>query len=271
MHEHNNQEVPPKTLLTESNHMVDINKRYNTSFILRRDDSRRIHDVLVQQVGSVHFSAGCLDGITRNFDTFEELDSYENSPAKAVSYLQIRSRRLRTVGIVPTIEQAEVIFQSDGRISISITGLEKEGLALRNDLEDILDGMRPWHSFITRFLQSNVLGLTALFLWVVFAVYLYVENRPTPDYEPDPTVTVPLWGIILTTALFAMVCLIIPIGLLSLPDKIKEWLFPGSYFALGRQGESRYDKQEKFRWFFLTLISGMVISLLFFAANLVVR
>ena len=251
--------------------MVDISKRYDTSFVLRRDDSKRIHDTLIQQVGNVHFSAECSDGITRDFDTFEEIDSYENPPAKAITYLRIRSRCAQTGGIVPAIEQASVSFWSDHKISITITSLERDGLALRNDLEDIFDGMRPWHAFITRALQSNVIGYTSLFSWVVFIAYLYIENRPPPDYEPNPPVEVPLWEVALAVALFGIALFVIPIGLLSVSDKIQEWLFPGSYFALGRQGGSRYDKQEKFRWFFLTLISGIVVSLLFFAANFALK
>ena len=251
--------------------MVDISRSYDTAFVLRPDDVRKIYDTLVQQVGSVHFSAECSDGITRDFDTIEELDSYENPSAKAITDLRIRSRSVQTSGTVSTIEWATLTFSSYSEISILIRGSERDGLALRNDIEDIIDGMRPWHAFITRSLESNAFGFTSLFLWVVFIIYLYIENRPPPDYEPDPSIEVPLWGVAVVLASFGLVFLVIPIGLLSVSDKIQEWLFPGSYFALGRQAGSRYDKQEKFRWFFLTLISGIVVSLLFFAANFALK
>ena len=251
--------------------MVDISRSYDTPFVLRPDDARKIHDTFAEQVGSVDFSAECSDGVTRDFDTIEELDSYENTSAKAITHLRIRSRSVQTSGTVSTIEWASLTFSSHSGISILIRGLERDGLALKNDIEDVIDGVRPWHAFVTRSLESNVFGLTAVFLWAVFLVYLYIANRPPPDYEPSPPTGVPLWGVAVVLTSLGLAFLVVPIGLLSVSGKIQEWLFSGSYFAVGRQGGSRYDKQEKFRWFFLTLISGIVVSLLFFAANFALK
>ena len=207
------------------------------AFVLRQDDLQKIWKLLENRIGTVDASAECSDDMERVFDTWEELASYDNPPRKKITKLSVESHS------DDREKYADVSFsaqESEG-IRIWIRASEQLGSEIKDKISDILDGTKPWYSFLAR---ENSLLFLILTVVVVFLSRL-LETLETLAVKI--LVTIPL-GIIM--------------GLIA--RRLVEpwfWLFPVGYFALG-QGEHRYEIGEKVRW---GIVIAFVVS---FAASM---
>lgn len=242
--------------------MVRISGRVAGSFVLRLVDLEKISELLQTRVGSTTFSTDCSDDIERVFETLDELNSFENPPTKSITSLSVHaSSNLWEKTKASSIEWAAVYFGSDGEISISLSGPEREGSELKNELKDVIDGTRAWYSFATSTLSSPAIYGILTAVWLMYLYYLIrISTADSPQSTLDAT-TFPVFlllAVAATAIAFGPVLLLV-IGL----GRLQGWLFPGAYFALG-QGEKRYETKDRIRWISVALIPGIIVSSIFF-------
>lgn len=243
--------------------MATISNSYDVHPVVRPSDVKKICQILGEIDEDISISAHCSDGIERDFESTEELISYENATDKRVTSCFFISSGSNRDDSSEAIYRAMVSLHSNGTVSVEVRGGEKEGLELRDRLKDVVDGTRPWYRFASRILYSGYSAPALFSAWAVFLYYLYFELRYRFGPDNAQEMASPPEASFLLILVVSVIVLIVvgvpPFFLMYLAGRFRDWLFPSAYFAIG-QGERRYETQEKFRWLFLTLALTIVVS-----------
>ena len=163
--------------LYRSYFMVHITDEFDLSLVIDATAIERVIKLFEKKVGSVDISVQCLDNISRDFDSADELDLFENSPSKAIHFLAIDAHNQVKAECPTSIRSVELHFHASGRVSIWINGTEQDGIYFRDELKEIVYGMQPWYSRIAIGLASPLRTIFVLTTWIVFLVYLYISVR----------------------------------------------------------------------------------------------
>ena len=239
--------------------MVRIRSRQDGVYALHPSDVQHICKILEDGGAKVSMSVDCADDIQRTFATFEELDAYENTPSKQVAELSVSATKSEVGG---PIDSCCVQFGREGRVAVDIEGDEFQGLYLRDQLLDVVEGLRPWYANLSKALSSDMVPVFLFgFLLVVAAFidhYFLTDERPErADGGPEaPSFrrTFPF----VYVSMFVIVLGPIAVGLFVL-RRGQQTLFPKSAFALG-QGAKRYEAREKMRWAVVGVATSIVIA-----------
>ena len=245
--------------------MARLNSRCVGSFTVSSRDVEKICKLLESQIGPPKLSTECLDDVERSFDSFNELDSYENPPNRTITSLSISSSVSWREESNVAIERASVYFRSDEAVSITVEGQERDSVELRDKLNDIVDGTKNWYTFITKTLNSIVTSVLVSFIWMMILLY-YVRSTSTPEPTQTSWMEVPFPTLVLTLATVILVVFAPPIAMPFALDRLQKSLFPKTYFALG-QGKKRNQTTERIRWGLVFFIPGMAVSAALFLAN----
>jgi hypothetical protein len=215
------------------------------AFVLKQSGLKKIWDLFEARIGSVSVETGCADGIDRKFSDWKQLTAFDNPPQKQIVSLSIDARADNWS------KSANLRFSKSSwrSIELRLQGTEQVVSRLYNDINDILDGVRPWYSMFARIDFFYIIGFICWFAFMVFMVSL--PNKPTNAWEG-----LPIEKAILAVIIFICVFLV-PAIFIWLLNKLRVRFFPCATFALG-QGEQRYHLDEKIRW---SIVIGFVVSL----------
>ena len=224
---------------------VHYSKKLSHAFVANSDNLEKLVKLLQNRVGEVNISTDCADGFSRDFNTIEDLIDYENPYSKEIRRIDLSAR---SDGYK---KSADIDFAggiSQRGILIRFKGGEEVVLGLRDKTQDIIAGMRPWYSWISRINSDYTMGI------IVWLLYLTVRLARSwlsiSDYEVELgyVIMIPLLFIILLIALF-----------------FGKRLFPPAAFAIG-QGNGRYKLKEQIRWCvvvaFLVSVAAGVLPLI---------
>lgn len=211
-------------------------------FSLSVEDIRKIADALAAIDPKLVIEAQCADQFTRQFASVEDLAAYENTTARALRRLTIRTRYLG--------QSAGIEFDGDDKdnVTIALEGEEDVTVALYQMLKDRLEGMRPWYAplwrvnFMTISLALPFVAL--LFIYVAVSLGFLQVRKPTAT-DTEWSIRGLWWGLI-------------P-GVTGLGITItRRRVFPIANFLIG-QGITRYQKGELLR---IVVVVGFSISVL---------
>ena len=160
--------------------MVRIRSRQDGVYALLPSDVQHICKILENEGAKVSMSIDCADDIQRTFATFEELDAYENTPSKQVAELTVSASKAEVNG--GPIDSCNVRFGREGRVAVDIEGDEFRGLYLRDQMLDVVDGLRPWYANVSKALSSDMVPMFLLgFLLVAAAL---IDHYSLADETP---------------------------------------------------------------------------------------
>lgn len=199
--------------------------------------------------------AKCADGITRHFESLEELQGYENS------------RRHRILDIVFRSELAESNSRAVVNLDRSRTRFfsleaesEKSVSDIRQGLLDVFDDAKAWYSIAALNSPATLVLLVSILLGLLLGL------RLLPD-EPGPSVPVahllPLFALVIADMIVAG-CATLVVELL------RRRFFPILSIAVG-QGSSRHIHAEKIRWLLVSLTAGAIVSAVTYGVSLIVH
>ena len=220
--------------------MARIRTERRYAVVLQLSDLEKLWKLLQDQIGVVGASASCSDEMIREFSTWRQLSSYDNPPTKEVVEFSIwaRSEDLEM--------RADVHFPCRAwhTVAIDIQAREQVASEVRDGLSDILEGMKPWYSFLVR-VSFEHLGLLAIMLYFAWCFTygpclekLLEQSEASPQDSFRPFII----EILVSLGLFSILHFVS-----KALDRIWSWLFPRAYFALG-QGQQRYRIVERVRW-----------------------
>jgi hypothetical protein len=208
------------------------------AFVLRRDDLQKLHKIIYLADDVCSFEIVCTDGLTREFRDLNELLEYENPPSKAIRTLSIESRS------GDWNRSASIRFSAKDRdnIHIRLRGSEEEVSKYTAKIDDFFPSVSPWYGWIsiTRFVAiAYALGV---FILVIAALSGYVSI--VVSESPLDKVRFMFYN---------MGIFYIPLAVGSLLNKLRDWAFPLSVFAIG-QGNERHQRKERLREILITAI-----------------
>ena len=119
---------------------------FDTSFLLKAEDLRRLATVFATCIGPPQFEVECSDGITRSFDSVEAVANYDNPLSKRIQAIRIRA-------FSENIKERVSLAMNGGTHStffLSLEGSEEHVRELKEAIDDRAAGMKPWYSWLTR-------------------------------------------------------------------------------------------------------------------------
>ena len=246
--------------------MVKIRNEYDGSFAARSSEIERICELLEDKVGTVEISTGCFDDVQREFSSFKELDSYENSLAREILDLSIQAHSRTETNSEISIGRASVHFDRCGHIHITVEGEELHGVNLKDRLRYITEGTRAWYGGITRVLQSDVWRPGAFLMWGATIAYLYTVLTSGIPPSPDTLPLASFYLVPLGVLVGVVICIAPPLVVVHGLNWLQRTLFPKTYFALG-QGEERYKVKDRLRWWSLAILGALILTSTFFVVE----
>ena len=213
------------------------------AFVLTSEDAEKLWAILSEFFEEVEASARCDDGVRREFHARDELAKYENPRTKAIRSLSFEARRAKPY--------SRVTLQFGGRYSssveVGISGPEETVLAVRERISELLDGMRPWYSLISRVDFFFVVSGVAFFAWLV------LQGMSTGSASGKAMTFSQA-----SVAAILLIAILCGVGLLIwISNRLRNRYFPTAAFAIG-QGQRRFEVDEKIRW---AVIIGFGVSL----------
>lgn len=229
------------------------------AFVVRPDELKKLVELLQKRIGKVDISADCVDKIEREFDTLKELITYENSKSKRIRRIHLSARSDNYS------KSATIVFRDSFLmgVSINVNGREDVVSRLKEDILDIVAGMRSWYGVIHRvnffyvFLISWLILLIIRILSYISALALKFKWVPVDEILTSLAALPQGWLAILAI-------LLIVLGIFS--NNLRDFFFPPIIFAIG-QGEARFKRKEQLQWgivitFFVSLAATLVGSII---------
>lgn len=220
--------------------------------VVKSDDVSKIWKSISIPGTKTKAVATCTDGIVRHFDSCEELLGYEN-PLRA-SFVSLEISAMSTPH-----ERAEVSIgqKYSSVVALSLHGQESNISDLRRSLADVVDGMKPWYSWV-----ATVSLLNLLFPFVFVCLTLFVLTS-TFKIENSP-------GMPPSRAMLTIVIAVLAIGVIAGCFWVIQYLrtryFPKISFSIG-QGLGRHQTHENIRWvlvvgFIVNVVASIVVSVM---------
>lgn len=222
----------------------------NLPFVLRAEDLEKLCMLVSNATGECEVTIRCGDGLQRRTSDVAEVLQYSNASNRQVQSISIEGH-----GGEPR-SSIEVTFASRffHTISVRVRAEESRLVHLRDSLETIFSGLRPWYAGAAR---RDIYGTV---LTIVFLLYLTVAISMFFDLPSSATVLQePVEGI--RRIVFLTLAVAAPAAWLL--NKLRAKVFPDACFAIGH-GRARYDTQEKVRWgavigFAVSVAAGLVL------------
>ena len=231
---------------------VHYSDELKQAFIVSPDHLKKLVELLQKRIGKVNIRVGCVDNIEREFNTVKDLIAYENSKSKRICRIHLRARS-DDYSKSATIVFRDHLFVRSG-ISIEATGREDVVSRLKEEILDVVAGMRPWYNFTFHPKVPLIIGL-------ISGMIIGVFSGLGSDGKDISVIT----NLRDAVPIYLMVG-IIYLLLIFLFHKPYGYLFPKVFFTIG-QGEAQFKLLEKIRWvviigFGVSLTAGLVVSII---------
>lgn len=222
------------------------------AFVLTSVEAAKLWSILGGSFESVVASARCSDGIRREFQSQDQLTNYENPRTRAIRALILEARSRQPYG------SASITLggRYSSSIEVSISGDEITVLRLRDRIAEILDGMRPWYSPISRVDFFYIVGGALLLAFLVL-------QGVTSGSSSQKTLT---FAQAAGAAVIVIAFLILVGSLIWALNRLRDRFFPITVFAIG-QGQVRFEFDDKIRWvvivgFGVSVFASILVTLL---------
>ena len=218
------------------------------AYVIHLSELKKLWTLLADRVGTVTLEANCVDEVQRTFNDWEDVQSYENASSKRIAELTFSAQS-------PDFDKSVSIDLSprvDYTVRVMIACPENELSSLREDILDILDGMK--HRILSYIVGRDI------FLVIMFALFVIGIVNSLGRILLHETISGPETDVVtsidsLILGFYAGVILVI-IGYILV--RLRAVLLPSIYFAIG-QGESRY-KNWKSRWGIALAVVSIIIT-----------
>lgn len=227
---------------------VQYSKRFSHAFVIDGSKLKKLTELLKNRVSNVSVSAGCVDGMSYEFKTVEDLIAYENPKSKKIVSIKLYAES------EDFSRSARISFVSQGfptGILIEVTGNEDIISRLRDEILDIIKGTRPLYDMLSRFPYGYSAGIGIL---IGLIVRIYLKRYLTETFEEEAENIARL-------LMYASTLLIMyPVY------KLLCFCFPKGCFAIG-QGKSRFNSLKWFRGIIATLIISSIFFIMRYILN----
>ena len=231
---------------------VHYSKELSQAFVIGSSELEEVVALLEEHIGEVYIRVKCSDDLSRDFETVEELIAYKNPKSKEILriYLSALSDDYsKSAGMT-------FVHSTWSGILIDLKGPEDTVSRLKEEILDVIAGIRPWYNVAS---YSKVAIISGFIFGLIGASWI----PSVLGYEVEDTDLITVLRDMLPIFLLAVITYV-PFWFLL--DKLYKYLFPQASFLIG-QGKSRFRTLEKVRWgvviaFFVSFTAGLVLLIL---------
>ena len=217
------------------------NKELKQAFVVGPSALKKLTKLLQDHIGKVKISSECADGIDREFETINHLIDYENPKSKEICCVRLSARS------DDYSKSATIILPFLFR-QIRIDIPEQTDIELRREIEDIIEGTRPWYNRLACIRPVRAPYLIFLFVLLgLKSVRWWLFTQKSKVEVPD----------LLNFSILVLFLLIIIGIVVFFASRLWNYCFPQAVFTIG-QGKSRFEYKERIRW---AVIIGYVVAL----------
>lgn len=230
---------------------IEYSKQMQCAFVIGVCQLKTLTKLLQDSVGDIVLSTSYEDGITREFKTIDDLIAIQNPKSRKIHRIELNAKSDKF------LKSARINFESKNILTISVKiDVDEDALPkVRNDLQDIIEGMRPWYDVLSRYPVPYSLGVSAFIAFLIPLIFkehvLSIGNKLNVESAGE--------AVSLILYLSVMVFMY-PLY------KLFSNCFPHGVFAIG-QGISRYNR---LKWFH-GIIAAFIMGLIFFAMRFVIN
>lgn len=218
--------------------VVEAKIEQKHAFVVADEDVRRLWRTIETEIGPPTATITCADKTERSFTSADDLLDFENSPVRRIGRLRVSART------EDWSKRADVTFGGYLPISGSVSADGDLAIGIRDKLDDIVAGTKPWFNRLSK-IDFFWVALVPIWLGIMVLGVITPENdEAVPIDRAFVAVAVVAGGIALLAATIW--------GL----NQLRKWAFPVATFAIG-QGQARHEHLEKIRW---TAMVGLLVS-----------
>jgi hypothetical protein len=223
------------------------------AFVAGEDEIKKLADLLSDRIGNLEIRADCADDVARTFKTVKELATFENAKGKEI-------RRLRFSAHSDDFKKRGTIDLSGSRspgISLDFDARDDVVSRLRNELLDLIGGMRPWYAVLHRVDFASIAFLAYFLLWfglLIVVAFKWIQVDASKEQNLSGSARAQL-------IVYGGIALLFALGIVL--NRFRDSIFPRAVFLIG-QGIARFHYKERIQWGF---VIGFIVS---FAASLLI-
>ena len=228
---------------------VHYSKELPQAFVIGSSELEEVVALLEEHIGGIYIRVECSDDLSRDFETVEELIAYRNPKSKEILRIYISAlsdNYSKSAGMT-------FVHSIWSGILIKFKGPEDTVSRLKEEILDIIEGMRPWYNIVY---NSKVRTTISLIFGVIIGLCI-------PSALGYKIGEIGLRNLLRDVMPIQLIAVIIFLPLWFLVQKPYSYLFPQASFLIG-QGISRFEHQQRVRWgvviaFFVSLAAGLVL------------
>ena len=240
-----------------------IDKNITQPFVFSSDDAKRLYNLLGSDV---KLQAKCNDGVTRQFESIDELLKYENEASKKIVNLKFRLYRCDNgdefmCGVEFCSERNEP-YKSIGEINLHISGREEKVMNLHDKINAKVNTYKPWYSFVARLGPTYAFfSSIAILLFIILEGFRVYSEEEFANLLAMKINQVSDFMTILYLFLFCSFFVILPVAwsLSGMIMSFKHWIFSSSTFAIGYQAKVE-ESRDKWRRTILIFVGGSIFT-----------
>ena len=227
---------------------VSYSKELTHAFVATPENLKDIVILLEEHVGAVDIQADCKDDMSRRFDSVKTLIAYRNPKSKELHRVYLNAYSDDRL-ITARIRFLDSIWVG---ILIDLTGPEDVVSKIKEEIQDIISGMRPWYAVVSFPKVSITFGC-------IYGMIIAFLTQSALGYKMDE---IGLINYLREVFPLYLILVIISVPLWLLMKKPYMYLFPPAVFTIG-QGKSRFKRVKWIRnvliALFVSLAAGLVI------------
>ncbi len=228
---------------------VLYSKKLPRPFVINECQLEKLTKLLQHRIGEVSFGFSCADGLRYEFGAIKDLIDYENPKSKKIHAIRLHAKSDKNS------KSAEIIFNYQG-ISIDFAINKDEMLGLRDALQNILEGTRPWYSWIVR--RRGYIHFIFGSITTVVGTYWYTSLKILENMEHVGDLLMPL--ILLAFSSFVIGYVV---------SRLTHGYFPEAVFLIGQE-KSRYKHLSWIQKLIIASIIGLIIALIPFLIQAII-
>ena len=230
---------------------VHYSKELPQTFVIGSSELEEVVALLEEHIGGVYIRVECADDLSRDFETVQELIAYRNPKSKEILriYISALSDNHSKSALIA------FVHSTWSGILIRCKGPEDTVSRLKENILDIIAGMRSWYNIVYNFKFSMTISL-------IFGTIIGLCIPSALGYKVGEIGEVGLITFLRGVAPISLIAAITFVLFWFLLQKPYKYLFPKAVFVIG-QGKSRFEHQQRVRWcviigFFVSLAAGLV-------------
>ena len=253
---------------------------YRSPLLIRVEEIHYLDKFLSDNFETVKYAAGCVDGTKFLSESLDDLLEYENPSFKRVDSLNINATSEESLKAELRLYIGYVIDFSESLVGEFLrstpqrdtAGFELRyadinwGIRVERELIERLEEFRPWYWWLNKVQFTWALPLSLSVLSLVLNGISLIQKL-SGTYTPGSSSIELTSGEGLVLMLVAFLALF---GVGVVIDSLRDYLFPGLFFCLGKQAEEFKRRQRVASLIFGVIILGIILEIVGgFVANLI--